>query len=164
MKSVITFPPIPDAPHWRPTTADEIGACAGEASPPSTFDFLPGWDLAFFTVAQADAARATQVGWVKGHFAVTERPVGPNTHHLTGGLTHLPTGFQVAMFINAEEAGFAADVIADCCDWSEITPDTFRRVGRDVMRRLRDTGFDWVYLASGDGMHQILSRILQTNH
>lgn len=168
----IAFPPIPDAPHWRATTPNELGDIFGTTFPPGAFDLLPGWDLAFFTAAPQhrgtaaprEADRCTQIGWVKGSFAATQFPIDPQVHQQIGGLVHLPTGYRVASFYNAEEAATAAELIADCCDWSTITPDTVGRVGQDAMGRLADGGFQWMALETGDVTTRILSRILTVAH
>lgn len=160
----IALPPIPDAPHWRATTPDELGDIFGTTFPPGVFDLLPGWDLAFFTTAARDGTRGTQIGWVKGSFAATQFPIDPQVHQQIGGLVHLPTGYRVASFYSAEEAATAAELIADCCDWSTITPYTAGRVGQDAMGRLAGGGFQWMALETGAGTTRILSRILTVAH
>lgn len=132
------FPPMDTAPYWRPIAPDELGLILNAPPEPGDLDLAEGWVLALFSIGHPDHTRTTVWGWVKGSFGVWlhKMDVGP-----LGNITHLPTGARIGLFLDEEEAAFAADSLEPVLDWSAVTPSMAGQIGSDVHKALRSSGF-----------------------
>ena len=135
------LPNLTRPPFWQGTTAaafrEKFGARA--TVPGGIDDFRPGWTLAYFSV-RVNLIRLTDIGWVRGMFAVSPQPAGEATTVYI--VTHLPSGKAIATVDSLEHAGQLVETIEHAAYWQDVTVQGAPRAVLDAyFAALKEAGF-----------------------